>query len=738
MLENILAKKDPDESLTEHINNTVKIWADLKKRYDYLPFLNYKFWKYSLLSVLFHDAGKISKNFQEYHYVDSNYLRHEFISGVALIALDVKYFENNPLPIWAIFSHHKSLNDSLFNKDTDKEIVIEKKILFDFFEFVETIYNEHFQDKLYNNSQYKSYVLNKNSNDFYSYFKDKFFQTFQTLTKADRKKYIFYKAILNEADWISSGHQSLNAGLKYDTKYLQDKIIKNLIEQKKLKNIFDFKFRDFQLNSNIAANIIARAPTGSGKTEASLIWASNKSKYSRIFYLLPTKVTSNAIYSRLKNYFGEINISIVHSSAFLFQKEEHTDDYSYLEYLKDKTFFKNINVCTVDQILTQGFNLGYWELKTFHQLNSKIIIDEVHLYEPYTLGLIISTIKYLKNEFGATFYLMSATMPTKLKQILTKTLGADKTEFISDKEFLKSARNKFITTNKNIDELFSNIISNVKNGEKVLCVVNTVNEAIRIYEELNKKLKKHNVMCYHSRFIVKDRLKKEKTILTWEESKKTEGCLLIATQVVEVSLDIDYDILFTENAPIDAIIQRAGRVNRNREKDDTKVIIFPHSEITSKYVYNVKNILQDTFSLLKKNNEKKLTEENLFYFVDEVYKDFDLEEDSEYKNALKIYSEIQGQYDYIKDVTVDDNIFTRQGLDTVDIIPMKFLEKLSGATKQAKSKYLVSIRKSYLKSVLKAFRKEYDDDSFFYLDAQYTFEKGLEFIKNKNNSIEFV
>lgn len=734
MLDNILAKKNPDELLTEHIKSAVKVWENLRNKYEYLPYLNKEFWKYSLLSVLFHDAGKISKNFQEYHYTNRNYLRHELISGIALLALDVKYFENNPLSIWAIFSHHKSLNDSLFVQDTDKKIVIEEKTLFDFFEFVEAIYNDYFQDTFYKNSKFKSYVLNKNSNDFYYYFKNKFFRTFKSLTKKDRKIYIFYKAILNEADWISSGHQSPMIELKYDTKYLRDKIIKNLIAKKKLKYTSDFKFRNFQLNSNIIKNVIARAPTGSGKTEASLIWASNKSKHSKIFYLLPTKVTSNAIYSRLKNYFGENNTAVVHSSAFLFQKEEHTDDYSYLEYLKDKTFFKNISVCTIDQILTQGFNLGYWELKTFHQFNSKIIIDEIHLYEPYTLGLIISTIKYLKNEFGATFYLMSATMPSKLKQILSKTLGKDETKFIFDKEFLKSARNEFITTDKNINELFSNIISNVKNGKKVLCVVNTVNEAIRIYEELNKKLEKYSVMCYHSRFIVKDRLEKEETILSWENSTVKDGCLLIATQVVEVSLDIDYDILYTENAPIDAIIQRAGRVNRKRDKDDTKVIVFPHIEITSKYVYNVKNILQDTFSLLKKNNKKKLTENNLVNFVDEVYKDFILEDDSEYKKALKIYDEIQEQKHYIKDVTADEEVFTRKGLDTVDIIPMKYLEKLSVATKQVKSKHLVSIRKSYLYS----FRKEYDDDHFIYLDIQYTFEKGVQFIKNRNNSIEFV
>ncbi len=729
MLENILAKKDPDELLTDHIKNAVVVWDRLRNRFDNLSFLNNEFWKYSLLSILFHDLGKISKNFQEYHYTNKNYLRHEFISGIALIALDVKYYENQPLSIWAIFSHHKPLNDNLFINDTNKEVIIQKECLFEFFEFIESIYSKYFSDKFYNNSNYKFYILDKSINDFYSYFRNNFFQTFPKLSSLDRKKYIFYKAILNEADWLSSGHKSISNELEYDVKYLQKKISENLLTLNKLKSIHDFKFRDFQLKSNIKKNVIARAPTGSGKTEAALIWASNKSKYSRIFYLLPTKITSNSIYHRLKNYFGESNTAVVHSSAFLLQKEEHKDGYLYFNYLKDKTFFKNISVCTIDQVLTQGFNLGYWELKTFHQLNSKIIIDEIHLYEPYTLGLIVSTIKYLKNEFGATFYLMSATMPTKLRQILTKALGENETIFISDKEFLKSARNTFITTEKKVDELYSEIIKNVKNGKKVLCVVNTVNEAIRIYEKLNKKLKKYNVMCYHSRFIIKDRIEKEKTISAWEKSAGIKGCLLVATQVVEVSLDIDYDILFTENAPIDAIIQRAGRVNRQRKKENTKVIVFPHSDVTEKHIYNVDNILKKTFSLLHEKNNKKLTEKDLVDFVDEVYKNFNLVENSDFKTALKIYSDVQKQKHYIKDITADEEIFTRKGLDTIDIIPLKYFEELNGVSRYIKSKYLVSVRKSYLN----VFKKLRDDDNFIYLDVKYTFDKGVEFIKDENN-----
>ena len=96
---------------------------------------------------------------------------------------------------------------------------------------------------------------------------------------------------------------------------LQNKL-KN--EGKKIKSI---SFIKFQLESKKDTNVLAVAPTGSGKTEASLIWASQKNEYDKIIYCLPTRVTSNAIYDRLAGYFGNQNCSVVHSSALLYQKE---------------------------------------------------------------------------------------------------------------------------------------------------------------------------------------------------------------------------------------------------------------------------------------------------------------------------------------------------------------------------------------------------------------------------------
>ncbi len=167
-----------------------------------------------------------------------------------------------------------------------------------------------------------------------------------------------------------------------------------------------------------------------------------------------------------------------------------------------------------------------------------------------------------------------------------------------------------------VDDLYEEIEEAIKKYKKVLIVVNTVDEAIRLYK-VYKEMSEYAI-CFHSRFIQKDRFDKEQDIL----KREREGLpiLLIATQVVEVSLDIDFDILFTENAPIDAIIQRAGRVNRKRKHSKiSKVIVFKHQPVTEEFIYTETDILRKTFEVLSREHNKKLTEHDLNNLVDEVY-----------------------------------------------------------------------------------------------------------------------
>lgn len=740
MVNEILAKSEPNkESLIKHTEIVLSIWQELKKRYEFTLNKDADFWRRSYFSTLFHDFGKVAQNFQlviqHKKKYDENYIRHEFLSGMFLYYSGVNDYNQNPFSLFAVFSHHKPLTDALFQDDGLADVDSKEEDM--------TLVFEDFNNKLLNNG-YNSlnpklipYCLKKFNkmdnglsmlyNDFESFFKG--FKRDYPISQNHRKEYILYKAILNISDWTASGHTNLTERLSYTIDQLKKEIIKKLRNEGKEEIAQHFRFREFQTMSKIQGSVLAIAPTGSGKTEAALIWASQKPEWSKVIYLLPTRVTSNAIYERITNYLGKTNTAITHSSALLYRKEiDDNKSYEKTEYLKDKTFFKNVTVSTVDQVLTQGFNLGYWEIKTFHLCNARIIIDEIHLYQPFTLGLIITTIQYLKEQFNSQFFIMTATMPSKLKGLLQKTLEITDENVIQDNELLNEARNYFEVRESLVDDLYEEIQEALKRYKKVLIVVNTVDEAIRLYD-VYKTMAEYTI-CFHSRFIQKDRFDKEQDILKRERADLPT--LLIATQVVEVSLDIDFDIMFTENAPIDAIIQRAGRINRKRTKEDSKVIVFKHQLVTEEFIYTQSDILVKTFEVLLREHGRKLIESNLNKLVDEVYENFDIESHSSFVEGKKAYLEEQRKLHFIKDNTEQDKVFTREGLDSINVIPAIFEEKLYGASAEEKTKYELSIRRTKKYSA-----KYYHDKKhnwFTYIEADYDFDTGLKF-KQKGTEI---
>jgi CRISPR-associated endonuclease/helicase Cas3 len=741
-LDKILAKSKPEETLTQHTDAVLEIWSQLRDRYsEIIP--DQDFWRDSFYSVLFHDFGKICSNFQEtirgeraFH--DDERVRHEFFSGMFLFGNNHKYYLQNPLSLVAVFSHHKAFNDGGFNKHIEQNKIlrhsIDPAVIDEFLMFAKNKASEYEVSPLSIEEKFKLYIT-QDYKTLVTHYRTRFYAHLKSngvLNHEKRKVYIFHKAILNISDWTGSGHLELEKGVTYSEEDLGKNIIQKLLKDGKNKIAADFAFKKFQTKSNTTNNVIAIAPTGSGKTEAALLWASNKKNWERIIYLLPTRVTSNAIFDRLGKYFGYKNAALIHSTARLYQKEQIDNEYDQKKYFRDKSFFKNINVCTVDQILTQGFNLGFWEVKTFHMLNAKVIIDEIHLYSPYTLGLIISSIKYLKEEFNTRFYIMTATMPSKLLEVLKETLS--EVDIIKDEELLNEARNQFEVREEAIDELLNEIETAILNGKKTLVVVNSVDKAIGLYGKLKEtadQARKISI-CYHSRFINKHRSKKEEEIFALD--KADNGGVLIATQVVEVSLDIDFDILFTENAPIDAIIQRAGRVNRKRKKQDSKVIIAKHFEISEK-IYEEASILENTFQEFQERDGQSLTEKELTGMVDLVYADMNVKENSLFIEGLNKYLDVQRKYNWIKDLTTDADVFTRENLDRATVIPYCCMGDLINETDRDKiTKHELSISKFRYKSAIK------DDGPFGseFIDYPYSFEKGLEFKKEETLEDKFL
>ncbi|AQG82505.1 CRISPR-associated helicase/endonuclease Cas3 [Spirosoma montaniterrae] len=757
MIDHLLAKTKDRESLSTHTDLVLGAWQELHTRYAAVLEEDESFWFDAFIAALFHDFGKASLNFQNMlrkelgeSISENGYepMRHEFLSGVLLAAHTMlkarsrQDIQPNPAQVFAVFTHHKDFTLDLFCKDADKQWKIRPSDADAFFAYASQRLGMYYSEKgaFLNDIETTWQFIEDKPASSLLMLKDHVVQS--TLADLEekrnyvyRKTYLLQKALLMIADWTASGHRKLETTLAYDVELIRQKIVERVA---KAGGTFS-GFREFQERSGqLSGNVLAIAPTGSGKTEAALLWATQREGYEKIVYLLPTRVTANALFKRLDSFFGytadkkpERFTAVVHSSAKLFRLDLD-ENYENLNYLRESAFFKAVTVATVDQMLTQGFNLGWWEMKTFHLFRARVILDEIHAYAPYTLGLIVATIRYLRANFQTQFYVMTATMPQKLQVLLARELGIGDDKILRDQQLLDKKRNTFYTTEKTIDQLRPNVEADLREGKKVLIVVNTVDEAIRLYDQYASV---KNRMCYHSRFIVKHRTEKERLILENEEKAPNQGFLLIATQVVEVSLDIDYQSLYTENAPIDAIIQRAGRINRKRSETLGKVVIFPHSETTEKHVYDEpQGILKKTFDELEKRKGTDLSEQDLLDLVEVVYDGWNVEADKQYIDALTKYERLLKKHcAYLYDFSGDlEQVFTREGLDTVNVIPNCYQIELANASILEKSKHEVAIRNHRFKSGRK--EKDMKHSWFQYFDCDYSFEKGLRYKAKENHA----
>ncbi|HID06222.1 MAG TPA: CRISPR-associated helicase Cas3', partial [Armatimonadetes bacterium] len=325
------------------------------------------------------------------------------------------------------------------------------------------------------------------------------------------------------------------------------------------------------------------APTGAGKTNAAVLWAlRNRQSGERIFYLLPYQASIEAMADALEEKFGKEHVAILHARALDYAFREHfeqTGEYkgavseAMAQVELNRLAHKPVKVATPFQLLKWLFGIPRFEIGISEMVGGLFIFDEIHAYDAHVVALIAEMVRTLKQCDGR-FLFMSATFPPFLKELLHNALGRDAREFtLSDdeadgwsQEFLRQARHRIRWHDERLEELVPQILNAVNDGKRVLVVANRVAQAQEIYCQLRGQLS--GVHLLHSRFARRDRVAKERAIIGALLSKNdVEVKVLVATQVVEVSLDVSFDTIFTEVAPVDDLLQRFGRVNRYGEHE---------------------------------------------------------------------------------------------------------------------------------------------------------------------------
>jgi CRISPR-associated endonuclease/helicase Cas3 len=645
-------------SLKEHVDDCLFIFNFLKEAFPKAAEasgLGEQYWEILKICIICHDLGKAHKEFQKLLNEQSNdwrSQRHELFSLPFVDALTGYDKGTIGLIKLVVAGHHKDfekLQEALRFYDSGET-----------FGMLETIEDE----KESFESAFGKNVIIKDALEFlkqYTVDVDNL-----TVKPVDGLIRLYNKKPYHLSDKKYFNLMLLFGGMKW-CDHLGSAMVTQLhkisnkdfdflkIQQKSLLSEgFDFYNHQKECGT-IKGNLFLTAPTGSGKTESAFLWLENQLKVTgqgRIFYILPFTASINAMYERLNTTIGkqQEKVGMLHGklSDYL---NNYFDDLQYdLQEKKDsihniKEKFKSvvtpIKIATPFQLLKHLFGLKGYEQGLFEMTGSYLIFDEIHAYSPETFAQIKVLLEFATKHLQAKVMIMTATMPRFMQVELEKCIKPFSIVKADKKLYQIFRRHKIILKEGLLSDSFVEIKRRLEENEKVLVVCNTVKSAQFVYKELKSSVSENKSLLLHGSFTGADRSKKEKDLM--EKDIK----LLVGTQAIEVSLDIDYNVIYTEPAPIDALIQRFGRVNRKREKNICDCIVFKDHNDSDKYIYNLR-VVDKTITALEKivnTNEGVVDEALLQQSIDEVYPDWDEEDkkkfdeqESNLKQALELLS----------------------------------------------------------------------------------------------------
>jgi len=427
-------------------------------------------------------------------------------------------------------------------------------------------------------------------------------------------------------DWIGSSsqwfplhdHDPLSAGVAYERASGALSAIgwssREVLPMTDFASVFGFPPRPLQSALLEAADCrglyIVEAPMGVGKTEAALAVAHQRwtqGDERGLYFALPTQITSNRIHERIRSFLETVvdnptALALVHGNAWLGDQRitpilpSASDRESVAQATEANRWFSDsrksllapFGTGTIDQALMSVLSAKFSALRLFALSGKVIVIDEVHSYDPYTSAILDRAVKWLL-ETGSTVIILSATLTAKRRAELVATAGAvennasdsyplitkvpvgaaDAITIVPDDEGHKVQTITIEHADPESATWINEAVDAAEAGACVLIVRNTIAHAQQTYREIVSQCRSGLGIQFgllHSRF---PQFRREINESHWMQLLgkgdvvRPKGAILIGTQVLEQSIDIDADLLITDLAPTDLILQRIGRLHRH-------------------------------------------------------------------------------------------------------------------------------------------------------------------------------
>lgn len=638
-MKHYLAK--PDESLASHNDNLKKNMALLQE----FGYLDPKYEQVLEVAIDSHDIGKINSHFQYRvqnggHFDKEKEIGHNILSAFFVDLENRLSRENYCKAVDIVLNHHHYVDNYKALDEESNQILIQQG--------VEEILQEMKKHGIF----YEPKDLSDRILD----------EVQESAVQFDTR---LLQGFLHKCDYAAS------AGLPIE--YKNDFLLQKMDE-------LDYQWNDLQVfcRSHQGENLLISAPTGMGKTEASLLWLGNE----KGFYVLPLKTAINAIYERirkniLKEESVEERLALLHGETLdlYFSGVEGESEYDKVNeyYQRTRNMSLPLTITTPDQLFDFVYKYEGYETKLATLSYSKVIIDEIQAYSPDLLAYLVYGIQQIVMA-GGRFAVFTATFPPFIRELLVKRIsrrgGSQESPEDEDRR-----RNAFELLNHIEHQRFSSDLKrhnisirqralNVEDiravyhraeEKKILVVCNTVRRAQELYEELKEE---GEVYLLHAKYIQRHRRDKEERILADGKTFREEGTLndkkviWIATQIVEASLDIDFDYVFTELTDLNGLLQRLGRCNRKGVKPVDQPNCFVYTEINENlFMTGDKGFIDRTLynlsvQALMKHGDGLFLEDEKFELIDEYFTLEKIQEEgSEFYTQYKdIYNRIHGLY----------------------------------------------------------------------------------------------